>query len=41
MIVAVVTTIQAITNKPEKKNLGLRPKKNWSGVGVNLQLLEL
>ena len=39
MIVAVVTTIQAITNKPEKK-LGTSTEKKL-GVGVNLQLLEL
>ena len=31
MIVAVVTTIQAITNQPEKKKLELQPKKIGGG----------
>ena len=39
MIVAVVTTIQAITNQPEKK-IGTPTEKKLE-VGVNLQLLEL
>ena len=40
MIVAVVTTIQAITNQLEKKKIGTPTEKKLE-VGVNLQLLEL
>ena len=40
MIVAVVTTIQAITNQPEKKKIRTPTEKKLE-VGVNLQLLEL
>ena len=41
MIVAVVTTIQAITNQPEKKKKIGTPTEKKLEVGVNLQLLEL